>query len=382
MAIKLSYGKQWISKDDIKAVKSVLKSDMLTQGDFVPLFEKTLAAYTGAKYAVAVSSGTAALHIAYLALGLTNGDEVVTSPITFAATANAALYCGAKPVFADISLDTGLIDVKQIEKKITDKTKILAPVHYAGSVADMPAIAELAKKHNLFVVEDACHALGSLYDEFSSGACDYSDMAILSFHPVKHITTGEGGAILTNNTELYKKLLLLRSHGITRDNFELEPSSPCYNEMQMLGFNYRITDFQAALGLSQLNSIEDFIFRRRDIANFYGAVFSKINSITPLVVPENVYSSYHLYPVLFESKEVRDNVYYKLREMDITCQIHYMPVYMHPYYRKNGYAKTKCKNAEDFYSRMLSLPMYPRMKDKELKYVVKCIKKALPDGAK
>ncbi len=375
--MKLSYGKQWISKADIKAVKKVLKSDALTQGANIDLFEQTLAAYAGAKYAVVVSSGTAALHLAYMAIGLKKGDELITSPITFAATSNAALYCGAKPVFADIVLETGLIDTNEIAKKITAKTKAIVPVHYAGSVVDMQKISELAKEHNLYVIEDACHALGSFREEYSTGALDFSDMAIFSFHPVKHITTGEGGAILTNDEEIYNKLKQLRSHGIVRDNFESEPTSPCYHEMQLLGYNYRMTDIQAALGLSQLESIEAFVLRRRDIANYYDAIFKRIDGITPLEVAENVYSSYHLYPVLFDDKATRDSIYHKLADMGITCQIHYMPVYMHPYYRRNGYSKTKCKNAEKFYERVLSLPMYPRMKDKEAKYVVKCLKAAM-----
>ena len=338
-------------------------------------FENQIASYVGAKYAVAVSNGTAALHIAYMALGLKPKDKIITTPITFAATANAALYIGAKPIFVDVLPDTPLIDPKKIEGKITSAVKIIAPVHYGGMVADMVKIKEIAKKHNQFVVEDACHALGSRGDGWSVGSCKHSDMTVFSFHPVKHITTGEGGVITTNNKTLYEKLLILRNHGIIRENFVRTPDNPRYYEMVELGYNYRITDIQAALGISQLKKLDKFIEKRCQIASFYNENIKKMKKITVPVEPKNIFNAYHLYPTLFNSSEMRDKVYHKLAAQGIQCQIHYTPVYRHPYYQNNGYKKTKCPNGENFYKRMLSLPMYPKMTMDDAEYVIKNLKK-------
>src|SRR3989338_10997620 len=291
----LPYGRQWIDEDDIKAVVEVLRSDWLTKGPKVEEFEKAMAEYCGAKYAVAVSSGTAALHLACLVAGIKQGDEAITSPITFVASANCVLYCGGKPVFADIDKDTYNIDPAEIKKKITKKTRAIIPVHFAGLPCDMGAIKKIAEEYDLIIIEDACHALGAEYgiqnpglrtkeEWIKVGSCSHSDMAVFSFHPVKHITTGEGGAVLTNNEKFYEKLLLFRNHVITKDpekftNKDLafplssEPlihnPNPWYYEMQELGFNHRITDMQCALGISQLRKLDSFISRRRKIVSIY-----------------------------------------------------------------------------------------------------------------
>lgn len=377
---EITYAKQWIDNEDIDEVIAVLKSSTITQGPAISNFEKALAEQVGASYAVMVSSGTAALHLAYLALGLKSKERIITSPITFAATANAALYAGAKPTFVDILPNLPLIDVSKIESKISPTTRIITPIHYGGMVCDMPKIKEIAKKNNLFIVEDACHALGSHGDGWTVGSCKYSDMTVFSFHPVKHITTGEGGAITTNNKRLYKALLLLRNHGIDRENFINVPDNPAYYEMTVLGYNYRITDFQAALGLSQLKKLDFFIEKRREIAEFYNEKFAKTRGIKLMDEPENIYNAYHLYPVLFKSPIIRDRIYFLLLEMGIKTQVHYMPVYKHPYYAENGYKNISCPNANKFYSRVLSLPMYPKMTQKEMQYVVSSVKKALKEA--
>ena len=294
----IPYSRQFIDEEDIEEVVKVLKSDFITQGPKIQEFEKKLAKYCGPKYAVVFNSGTSALHGAYFALlGLRKGDEFITSPITFVATANAGLYLGAKPVFVDIEADTGNIDALKIEKKITKKTKLIVPVHYAGHPVDLEKISEIAKKNKLFVVEDACHALGAKYrrqkavsskqnkdkkseDWIKIGSCKYSDMTVLSFHPVKHITTGEGGSVLTNNEEFYQRLLMFRTHGITKDSsrFTIHDSrliGDWYYEMQFLGYNYRMTDIQAALGTSQLKKLDSFVDRKRAIADCYNKAFRR-----------------------------------------------------------------------------------------------------------
>lgn len=373
----IGYGRQWITDDDIACVIEALKSPSLTQGRYIDDFEKNLAEYCGANYAVAVSSGTAALHIVYAALGLSEGDEIITTPNTFSATANAALYMNARPRFADIEISTGLINENLIENLINDRTKIIVPVHYGGLPCDMEKIKNIAVRHNIKVAEDACHAIGSGYKGFKTGCCKYSDAAIFSFHPVKHITTGEGGAILTNNKEIYDICLKLRSHGMERQNFLYEPDSPAYHEMQLLGYNYRMTDIQAALGISQLKRLDEFIKRRREIAALYIDAFKDCEEISCPTDTDNGFHSYHLFPILLRNRDIRDRVFFKLKENNIFPQIHYMPVNKQPYYRKSGYDYKDTPMAYEFYTRELSIPMYPKLEDKDAAFAADIIIKAV-----
>lgn len=381
MVKTIPYAKQYLDDDDIKAVVEVLQGDYLTTGPYINQFEREFAEKVGAKYAVAVSSGTAALHISYLAADLKPYDEVITTPMTFAATANAALYIGAQPVFADIDGQTYNINVKDIEPRVTPQAKAIVPVHYTGLPCEMEKIYDIAKLHNLTVIEDACHALGAKYKDTVIGDCTYSDMTVFSFHPVKHITTGEGGMITTNSESLYQKLIRLRSHGITRDSHSFkEPShGDWYYEMQDLGFNYRLTDIQAALGISQLKKLDSFVARRRQIADQYNQAFNGL----PLELPSEsaeCYSSYHLYVVRIdeESKATRTDLYIKLKERGIHTQVHYLPVHTMPYYQEHfAYKWGDYPVAEDHYSRVLSLPLYPAITDDDVKYVIDCVKEGL-----
>ncbi|NLP45217.1 MAG: UDP-4-amino-4,6-dideoxy-N-acetyl-beta-L-altrosamine transaminase, partial [Peptococcaceae bacterium] len=290
----IPYGRQWIDEDDINAVIEVLKGDYLTTGPKIREFEEKLAQYTGAKYAVAISNGTAALHAACFATGIKEGDEVITTPITFAASANCVLYMGAKPVFADINPETYNIDPDEIRSKITERTKAIIPVHFTGQPCDMDEIQKIAQEYNLTIIEDGAHALGAEYNGRKIGSI--GDMTTFSFHPVKNITTGEGGAITTNNDELYKKLVLFRTHGITRDkDILLKDKGPWYYEQQHLGYNYRITDIQAALGISQLDKLERFLAVRRDYVRKYNEAFSAVEEIETPYQLENTNSAWHLY---------------------------------------------------------------------------------------
>ncbi|NQT66898.1 MAG: UDP-4-amino-4,6-dideoxy-N-acetyl-beta-L-altrosamine transaminase [Actinobacteria bacterium] len=375
----IPYGRQWVDASDIREVIKVLKSDWLTQGPKIKEFEDALCKYTGAKYAVAVSSGTAALHIACLAAGIKSGDEVITSPITFVASANSILYCGGTPVFADIQKDTVNIDPEEIRKKISPNTKAIIPVHFAGHPCDLEEISLIAQKHNLLVIEDAAHALGAEYKNTKIGSCKYSDMAIFSFHPVKSITTGEGGTILTNNEEIFKKLLIFRNHGIAKEKAELmnKNEGPWFYEMQELGFNYRITDIQATLGISQLKKINSFISDRREIAKFYNKSFKGNNYFDIPVEREYVFSAYHLYPIRVKDKfkVQKKEIFNKMRDSGLGIQVHYIPVYLQPFYKKLGYKIKICPKAEDFYEKEISIPMYPSLKDTQIKFVVKEILK-------
>jgi UDP-4-amino-4,6-dideoxy-N-acetyl-beta-L-altrosamine transaminase len=372
----ITYGRHIIDEEDIKVVVETLKSDFLTTGPKIQEFEKNFANYVDVKYAVAVSSGTAALHLACLAANLKNGDELITSPMTFAASANCALYCGAKPVFVDIKEENGLINENLIEEKITSKTKIIIPVHYTGLSCNMEKIEEVADRHNLIVIEDACHALGAEYKNTKIGDCTYSDMAVFSFHPVKHITTGEGGMITTNSGEFYKKLIMLRNHGITKELDKLlnKKEGSWFYEMQELGYNYRITDLQCALGISQLNKIKIFVELRRKIAKKYDEAFKDINDVETIEQPEENKNAYHLYVIRVKNKETRLNLFNYLKENDIFCQVHYIPVHWHPYYQKLGYKRENCPKAREFYERIISLPIYPSLKNDEQEKVIKIIK--------
>ncbi len=380
----ISYGRQTVERDDILAVVDVLRSDWMTQGPSVMHFEKALAQYCKVKYAVAVSSGTAALHLAVLAAGVKCGDEVITTPISFAATSNAILYAQATPRFADVVPQTINIDPSKIKELITKKTKGIIPVHFSGLPAQMKEISGIARKNGLFVIEDGCHALGAKYREGKEwakvGSCRHSDMCIFSFHPVKHITTGEGGAITTNDEKLYRKLLALRSHGIYRDEKTAE-IGPWYYEMRDLGFNYRITDFQCALGVTQLKKLDRFIKRRREIVSQYQEAFKDHEFFTVPQEPDGYSSAWHLFTICLRERyqKSRKDVFMKLRESGLGVQVHYIPIYWQPYYEGLGYPRGLCPAAESFYRGEISLPVYPLLKDAQVNSVIKKINKALKD---
>lgn len=374
----IPYGRQTVDASDIRAVAKVLRSAWLTQGPDVATFEAAVARLCGAKYAVACANGTAALHLACLAAGLKKGDEAVVPPLTFAATANAVLYCGAKPVFADVRRDTLTLDPEAFKKALTPRTKAVLPVHYAGLPADMAEIRAIAKRRGLIVIEDAAHALGATYRGKRIGACAHSDMAILSFHPVKHIATGEGGMILTNSAALAGRLRLFRSHGITREPGLLEDKTQggWYYEMQELGFNYRITDFQCALGSSQLRKLPRFLRRRRRVAALYRKAFARRPEIRLQALPDGRDHAYHLFTIQVPAVK-RRAVYDFLHKRGILANVHYIPVHTLPYYRRRGYAKVRLPNAEDYYARTLSLPMHAALTDADVRRVVKAVEDAL-----
>lgn len=391
----LPYGRQWINENDIQAVVNILRSERLTQGPVVEQFEHAVAEYCGAKYAVATNSGTSALHIACLASGINKKDEVITSPITFVASANCAVYCEAKPVFSDIDKRTYNIDPDEIDIKITRKTKAIIPVHFAGQSCDMEGINEVVKKakkkygNKIFIIEDACHALGSIYKGKKVGSCSFSDMTAMSFHPVKHITTGEGGMVLTNDEILYKKLRRLRSHGITSNReefvykehaFQLSTSdnkpliNSWYYEQQDLGFNYRITDIQCSLGISQLRKLDEFIKLRRKIVNKYNSAFSNARSVQIPFESEDCNSNFHLYVLLFDFSHIgirRSHLMNELKKRSIQTQVHYIPVHTQPFYRKNFNTNWgDCPNAEGYYEKCLSIPLFPAMSDNDVDRVI------------
>lgn len=375
----LAYGKQKIDEDDINSVVKVLKGDYLTTGPIVSEFENSVAKYVGTKYAVAVSNGTAALHMACYAAGISEGDEVLVPAITFAASSNCVLYCGGKPVFIDIDPKSYNIDINKIKEKITNKTKAIIPVDFAGQSVDMDLILKIAEEYNLIVIEDAAHALGSEYKNEKVGS--KAHMTEFSFHPVKPITTGEGGVVVTNSKELYEKMILFRSHGITR-NSELmtENQGPWYYEQIDLGYNYRLTDIQSALGLSQIKKLDDFILKRREIVNKYNEAFKELKEIgTPF---ENEYSKsgHHIYVLLLNLDKLkcgRKEIFEALQAENIGVNVHYLPVYLHPYYKKLGYKKGECPVAEDIYNRMITIPLFPSMTNKDVKDVIKAVKKVL-----
>lgn len=374
----LPYGRQEITEADLEAVRVALLDPFLTQGPKVAEFEARLAALVGARYAVAVNSGTAALHAAYAAAGLGAGDAVLTTPITFAATSNAALYLGGGAVFADVDPASVLLDPAAASAAATPEVKVVTPVHFGGQVADMPALAALAAERGWTVVEDAAHALGARYTtpdgvEHRVGACAHSAMACFSFHPVKHVTTGEGGAVTTNDPVLYERLLRFRTHGITRDPRQLTvDEGPWFYEQHDLGFNYRITDFQCALGLSQLARLDAFVERRRELAARYDAAFASVDGATPTGVPAWSRGSYHLYVIRVPAAH-RRAIFEGLRARGIGVNVHYVPVYRHPYYRAHGFASVRLPHAEAFYAEAISLPMFPGMSDADVDRVVDAV---------
>lgn len=375
----LPYGQQYIDDDDIQAVIETLKSDFLTTGPKIKEFEDKICENIGCKYAVAISNGTAALHAACFAAGITDGDEVITSAITFAASSNAVLYCGGTPIFADIEPDTYNIDPEDIKRKITDKTKAIIPVHFTGQPCNMDEIMRIAKEHKLIVIEDAAHALGAEYKSRMIG--NISDMTIFSFHPVKHITTGEGGVITTNDEKLYEKLMMFRSHGITRDKDKLtKDEGSWYYEQQFLGYNYRITDIQAALGISQLKKLDYFLERRRYYVKMYNEAFKDFEGIVIPYQINNVNSAWHLYIIQLELEKLtisRRQVVDELIKRNIGVNVHYIPVYYHPYYKEIGYKKGLCKIAENLYERIITIPLFPKMKEDDVWYVIENIKEII-----
>lgn len=379
-----TYGKQSINEDDIKAVADVLRSPFITQGPQVEAFEKALCDYTGARHCVVVSNGTAALHISVLALGLPAGSEGITTPMTFAASANSMLYGGIRPVFADIDPETYCLAPRQVGGRITGKTRLMTPVHYAGRTCDMVALKKLSDRHGLKVIEDAAHAIGSSYPCGAKvGSCKYSDLTIFSFHPVKTITTGEGGAVLTNDRALYERLILFRSHGITKvpSLLEQNPGS-WYYEMQELGFNYRMTDFQATLGNSQLKRLDSFAARRRAIVKRYNEAFREVPHLKTPCSEGNEHLCFHLFTACIDFAAIqkpRERFMRELRGLGVGTQVHYIPVHLLPYYRKNlGFKRGDYPLAEAFYEQELSLPLYPDLTDEEVEKVIvavtQCIK--------
>ena len=367
----IPYGRQSIDDSDVEAVVAALRSDWLTQGPKVAEFEAALAAYCGARYAVAVCNGTAALQAAYFAADLKTGDEFVTTPLTFAATATAGLWQGAKPVFADVDPATGNLDPKAAAAAVTSKTKAVVPVDYSGRPVDLDAFRRLAKEKGLLLIEDACHALGA--DDRGRRIGSVADMTVFSFHPVKSITTGEGGAILTNDAALRDKMLEFRTHGIRRgEDWQYDVATQ--------GLNYRLTDLQAVLGISQLKRLDSFVARRRDIARRYDAAFAKWPEVEPQ--PGQVEeSAWHLYPLRLRGALAakRREVFQALRRGGIGVQVHYIPVYWHPLYRNLGYARGLCPNAEALYERLISLPMYPDLTGAQQDEVVRTLRGVLDE---
>ncbi len=375
----IPYGRQEITPADIAAVTATLQSDFLTQGPKIGEFEAAFASYIGAKYAVAVTNGTAALHLSALALGVNDKSNVITTPITFAASANCVRYCGGNVTFADTDPVTALVDIEAVKNILQTSPKGtyqgIIPVDFAGYPINLEKLRKLADEYGLWILEDACHAPGGYFidshgEKQLCGNGKFAELAIFSFHPVKHITTGEGGMITTNDEQLYKKLLMLRSHGITKDpQLMHENHGGWYYEMQTLGYNYRLPDMNAALGISQLQQASHGIERRKSIAKKYDNAFAGTN-ITPLAPSNDVSHAYHLYVVKINN---RKNVYDKLREKGIFAQVHYIPVHTLPYYQSLGFKKGDYPNAEAYYDLCLSLPMFPTLKDEEVDYVIKSL---------
>ncbi len=377
----IPYGKQDIRSDDIELVIDVLKSDFLTQGPMVPNFEDAISGVTGAKYVTAVNSATSALHIACLALDLKPNDLVWTSPVTFVASANCALYCGAKVDFVDIDPKTANLSVEHLKQKLSlakqtgNLPNIVIPVHLSGEPCDMVAIKALSKEYGFKIIEDASHAIGAQYLGLPVGSCNYSDITVFSFHPVKIVTSGEGGSALTNCPDLDRKLKLLRSHGITRDKdiMQYPNDNEWYYEQVDLGFNYRMTDIHAALGLSQLTRLHEYVDKRHEIAEMYDQKFKDTNLQKPFRDPANK-SALHLY-VIQVGPAQHERVYYTLREKNIGANLHYIPVHTQPYYQKLGFAWGDFPNSEDYYKKAISLPMYPTLTVDEQSYIINIVNK-------
>jgi UDP-4-amino-4,6-dideoxy-N-acetyl-beta-L-altrosamine transaminase len=376
----IPYGRQNISDADINAVIETLRSDFLTQGPQVPNFESKIAQYCEAKFAVATSNATASLHLACLALGVGKGDIVWTSPISFVASSNCALYCGAEVDFVDVEINTGLMSVTALENKLKQAAeenrlpKVVIPVHLTGQSCDMARISKLADTFNFKVIEDASHAIGAAYKASPVGNCKYSDICVFSFHPVKIITTGEGGIATTNSDELAQKLRQLRSHGVVRDPLALssEEEGAWYYEQRELGFNYRLTDLQAALGTSQLTRLDEFVSKRNLLASRYHELLSEL-PLSPIEIQEDNYSSYHLFIIRLDNRSIRRKTFDTLKSNGVGVNVHYIPIYWQPFYREKGFSKGYCPNAESFYNSIITLPLFPDLTAQEQDQVVKLL---------
>ena len=380
----ISYGKQNINQEDIEAVIEVLKSDFLTQGPAIEQFEKEVAEYCGAKYAVAVTNATSALHIACLASGIGKGDVLWTSPNTFVASANCGRYCGSDVDFVDIDNDTYNMSVSKLAEKLASseiKPKVVVPVHFSGQSCEMEKIHELAKQYDFTVIEDASHAIGADYKDTKVGSCTYSDMTVFSFHPVKIITTAEGGMVLTNNKDLYDKLILFRSHGITRDDqfMKNESDGPWYYEQIDLGFNYRMTDMQATLGSSQMVRLDEFVNRRRYLAKRYDKLLADLPVKLHYQQPDSN-SSWHVYVIRLDLDQVKVDkqaIFAKMRKLGINLNLHYIPVHTQPYYQQLGFKKGDFPVSEQYYKEVFTLPLYYSLTDKQQDYIVESLRAVL-----
>lgn len=383
----IPYGRQDISEADIQSVVDVLRSDFLTQGPAVPAFENAVAAYCGAQYAVTANSATSALHIACLALGVGKDDVVWTSPITFVASANCALYCGAQVDFVDIDPRTYNLSIERLTEKLVQAEqsgrlpKVVIPVHLSGQPCEMAAIHALSRRYGFKIIEDASHAIGGKYRNEPIGNCRFSDITVFSFHPVKIITTGEGGMAMTNDSQLAKQMKLLRSHGITRNADDMTHASdgPWYYQQIDLGFNYRMTDIQAALGLSQMQRLDAFVEKRHEIAKRYDELLAELPLVTPWQYPES-HSALHLYVIRLKLNEISKThreVFEALRAGGIGVNLHYIPVYRQPYYEQLGFKQGYCPEAEAYYAEAISLPMYPGLTEAEQKHVIEKLESIL-----
>jgi UDP-4-amino-4,6-dideoxy-N-acetyl-beta-L-altrosamine transaminase len=379
MSHMIPYGAQWLDEDDIAAVVEVLRGSWLTTGPTVARFEAALADACGVPHAVAVNSGTAALHAAYHAAGLGAGDELITTPLTFAATANAALYLGATVRFVDVCADTGNLDPALVREAISDATRVIAPVDYAGHPADYDALNPIARDAGIPIVADAAHSLGARYHGRPVGTL--ADLTALSLHPIKPITTGEGGAVVTANADAAAAARSFRSHGFVRDPERMKRSDegPWYSEQHTLGFNYRLTDIQSGLGLSQIGKLAAFITRRQEIACRYFGALADLKALTLPTVREGVESGWHLFTIRVPEARFRRPLFTRLRELNLGVQVHYLPVYQHPYYEALGYEAGLCPNAEDLYARSITIPLFPRMTDAMVDQVIEAVRRAVSD---
>ena len=375
----LPYSRHSIDQEDLKAVRDVLLSDWLTTGPKVEEFEQKVAKTAGVRFGGAVNSGTAALHSAMYAMGIKPGDEVIVPPITFAATANAVVYQGGVPVFADVDSDTLLIDPEKVEEKITSKTRAVVAVDYAGQMCDYDALKLITKKHGIYLIADACHSIGGAYKGSPSGSC--ADLTVFSFHPVKHITTGEGGMVVTNAKELIHRVKLFRNHGISTDLHQRQKIGSWYYEIEEPGFNYRLTDFQCALGITQLKKLKSRIDKRNSIAKEYDQFFDNVEGVGPLKKEWFISHAYHIYVVKLDLGLVRKNrqaIFSFLRNEGIGVNVHYIPVHYHPFYKKTfNTSKGMCPIAEDAYERILTIPLFPAMTEEDVKKVCISVKNAV-----